>query len=98
MKVDARKAIALAKIKMSEGEIERLQKDLDEMVELFQKLLEDEEIEGFEPMYTPSEALNPSRPDKPGETLGESWLYLVPRKEEIEREGKKGVYVKSPRP
>ena len=94
MRVDAKKAAALAKIKMSEEELERLQKDLDEMVEMFSSLLKDEELEKLEPMYTPSEAKNVSRQDVPGKTLGEEWLSLVPRKERTER----GTYVKSPRP
>ncbi len=94
MKVDARKAAELARLKLSEEELELLQRDLDEMMELFKKLLEDKELEELEPMYTPSEVTNASRPDVPGETLGESWLYMVPRKEVTE----KGTFVKSPRP
>lgn len=94
MRVDARNAVELARIKMSEEEIERLQKDLDEMVEIFEKLLNNKEIEEYEPMYTPSEAETVARPDEPGEVLGEEWLELVPLKEERDE----GTYVKSPRP
>jgi len=94
LKVDAKKAAELARIKMSDEEIERLQRDLDEMVEIFKKLIEDKELDGYEPMYTPSEAESASRPDSPGEVLGDKWLDLVPLKEERED----GVYVKSPRP
>ena len=94
MKVDARRAAELARIKMSEEEIERLQRDLDEIMEMFEKLLKNKDIDDYEPMYTPSEVETVARPDEPGEVLGGEWLSLVPLKEERED----GVYVKSPRP
>lgn len=93
MRFDAKKGAELAKLKLSEEELERLQKDLDEIAETVSALLE-ADLEGVEPMYTPSEAVNVVRPDEPGETLGDSWLSLVPRVEEVD--GKK--YVKAPRP
>ncbi|ABU81585.1 Asp-tRNA(Asn)/Glu-tRNA(Gln) amidotransferase subunit GatC [Ignicoccus hospitalis] len=93
LRFDARKGAELAKVKLSEEELQRLQKDLDEMAEMLSVLL-DLDLEDVEPMYTPSEALNAARPDEPGETLGDSWMYLVPRKEE---QGDK-KFVKAPRP
>jgi len=93
LRFDARKGAELAKLKLSEEELERLQKDLDEIAETVSALLE-ADLEGVEPMYTPSEAVNVARPDEPGEVLGDSWLDLVPRAEEVD--GKK--YVKAPRP
>ena len=90
MRVEASKAASLARINMTREELETLQKDLDEMMELFEKLLQDEEVVGLEPMYTPTEVSSASREDLPEEPLGEGWMKLVPRRE--------GGYVKSPRP
>ncbi len=92
MRFDAKKGAELAKIKLSEDEITKLQEDLDEIYEILKPLLEvDIDVE---PMYTPSENLNVTREDVPGETLGDSWLYMVPRVEEY----KSKKYVKAPRP
>ncbi len=92
MRFDAHRGAELAKIKLSEEELEILQRDLDEIYEILKPLLEvDLEVD---PMYTPSENLNVVREDVPGETLGESWLYMVPRVEEY----KSKKYVKAPRP
>ncbi|NPA84850.1 MAG: Asp-tRNA(Asn)/Glu-tRNA(Gln) amidotransferase subunit GatC [Crenarchaeota archaeon] len=93
LKFDAKQGAELAKLKLSNEELERLQRDLDEIAELVSVLLE-VDLEGVEPMYAPSEAVSAARPDVPGETLGERWLELVPRVEELN--GKK--YVKAPRP
>jgi len=93
LRFDARQGAELAKLKLAEEELERLQKDLDEIAELVSTLLE-ADLEDVEPMYTPSEAMNVVRPDEPSEVLGDGWLSLVPRVEEVD--GKK--YVKAPRP
>ena len=92
MKFDARKGADLAKIRLSEEELSKLQEDLDEIYEILKPLLEvDVDVE---PMYTPSENLNVTRKDVPDKTLGDSWLYMVPRVEEY----KSKKYVKAPRP
>ncbi len=92
MRFDARKGAELARLKLTEDEVEKLQQDLDEIAEIVSSLLKEEL--GSEPMYTPSEAANVARLDEPGEPLGEGWLYLPPYVEEVG--GNK--YVKAPRP
>ncbi len=92
MMFDARKGAELAKIKLNEEDIKILQSDLDEIYEVLKPLLE-VNID-VEPMYTPSENVNIVRKDIPGETLGETWFYLIPRTEEY----KSKKYVKAPRP
>ncbi|BBJ27400.1 Asp-tRNA(Asn)/Glu-tRNA(Gln) amidotransferase subunit GatC [Athalassotoga saccharophila] len=68
----------LSKLKLREEEIEKMKKDMKEILE-YMKLLDEVDVEGYSPLFTPIEDPMRLRKDEPVTEDPSKILELVPR-------------------
>lgn len=67
----------LSKLKLEESEIEKMKIDMNEILQ-YMKLLDESNVEGYEPMFTPIEGHMTPRKDEPCQQNASKLLKIMP--------------------